>query len=100
MSVLFRFLTTSFRWLMAALGFFCLALALTWATLAIYYSNLPWTGLRIALAIVFAAFTIWAIWFSHQRRMSVIAALLFFGVVAWWIAIPPHMIVPGDRKSR
>lgn len=94
MSVLRRFLTTSWRWLKAALGFFCLALPLTWATLAIYYSNLPWAGLRIALAIVFAAFAVWAVWFSHQRRMFVIAALLFLGVVVWWIAIPPSFDRP------
>jgi hypothetical protein len=98
MSVLFRFLTSSLRWLMKGFGFFCLALALTWATLAIYYSNLPWPGLRIALAIVFAAFTIWAIWFSHRRRMSVMAALLFVGVVAWWIAIPPSHDRPWRQE--
>jgi hypothetical protein len=98
MSVLFRFLTSSLRWLMKAFGFFCLALALTWATLAIYYSNLPWPELRIALAIVFAAFTIWAIWFSHRRRMFVMAALLFVGVVAWWIAIPPSHDRPWRQE--
>src|SRR5262245_12245101 len=89
MGVLGRFLSRSLRWLLAAAGFLFLALALTWATLAIYYSNLPWLGLRIALAIAFAAFAIWAVWFSRQRRMSVAAGLLFLGVVAWWIAIPP-----------
>ena len=71
MSVPFKFLTSPLRWLMAAFGFCCFALALIWAALAIYYSNLPSTGLRIALAIAYAAFTIWAIWFSHQRRMLV-----------------------------
>lgn len=89
MRVLRRLLTGSLRWLLAAVGFLFRALLLTWATLAIYYSNLPWAGLRIALAAAFAAFAVWAVWFSHQRRMSMAAALLFLGVVAWWIAIPP-----------
>jgi hypothetical protein len=89
MDVLGRFLTGSLRWLLAVVGFLFRALALTWATLAIYYSNLPWAGLRIGLAITFAAFAIWAVWFSRQRHMSIAAALLFLGVVAWWIAIPP-----------
>jgi len=60
-----------------------------WATLAIYYSNLPWAGLRLALAIAFAAFAIWAVWLSPQRRMSVALILLYLGVVAWWISISP-----------
>ncbi len=89
MSTLRWFLNGFLRWSMAVLGFLCRAVPLTWATLAIYYSNLPWAWLRIALAIAFAVFAVWAVWFSHRRRMSVVAALLFFGVVAWWIAIPP-----------
>jgi hypothetical protein len=61
-----------------------------WATLAIYYSNLPWAGLRLASAVAFAAFAIWAIWLSPQRRMSVVALIvLYLGVVAWWISISP-----------
>ena len=67
-----------------------------WATLAIYYSNLPWPGLRLGLAIVFAAFAIWAIWFAPQRRMSVVLIVLYLGVVAWWISIAPS----HDRQWR
>jgi hypothetical protein len=61
----------------------------TWAALAIYYSNLPWSWLRTFLALAFAAFGIWALWRSRQRRMSILFLVLFLGVVAWWIAIPP-----------
>ena len=67
-----------------------------WATLAIYYSNLPWPGLRLGLAIAFAAFAIWAIWFVPQRRMSVVLIVLYLGVVAWWISISPS----HDRQWR
>jgi hypothetical protein len=67
-----------------------------WATLAIYYSNLPWTALRLALAVAFAVFAIWALWFSRQRRMSVVFSVLFLGVAAWWISIPPA----HDREWR
>jgi hypothetical protein len=63
---------------------------IAWATLAIYYSNLPWAGLRLALAIAFAAFAVWAIWLSPRRRMSVaLLTVLYLGVVAWWISISP-----------
>src|SRR6202012_2229471 len=75
------------------------------------YSNLPWAGVRLALAAAFAVLTIWAIWFSRRRHMHAMAIVLFFGVVAWWIAIPPsparnwrpevavmpRAIIDGDR---
>jgi Domain of unknown function (DUF4105) len=69
---------------------------IAWATLAIYYSNLPWAGLRLALAIAFAAFAVWAIWLSPQRRMSVALIVLYLGVVAWWMSISPS----HDRQWR
>ena len=96
MSSFRKFLSRPFGWLIAVAGFLCLAVPLAWATLALYYSNLPWSGVRIALAAAFAAFAIWALWFSHQRRMSVLAVVLFFEVVAWWISIPPS----HDRNWR
>lgn len=89
MSSLRRFLSTSLSWLIAGLWFLCRVLLIAWATLAIYYSNLPWPSLRLALAVAFAVFAIWALWFSRQRRMSAVFGALFLGVVAWWIAIPP-----------
>ncbi len=76
-------------WLIAGLWFLCRVVLIVWAALAIYYSNLPWSELRLALAVAFAAFAIWALWFSRQRRMSGVFGLLFLGVVAWWISIPP-----------
>jgi Domain of unknown function (DUF4105) len=84
-----KFLSRSFGWLIAVIWFLCRAALVTWASLAIYYSNLPWAGLRLGLAIAFAAFTVWALWFSRQRSMSVIAIVLFLGVVGWWISIAP-----------
>jgi len=95
-----KFLSRPFGWLIAGIWFLCRAALVTWATLAIYYSNLPWAGMRLALAAAFAAFTIWAIWFSRQRRMPVIAIVLFLGVTAWWITIRPRTIVIGGRRSR
>jgi hypothetical protein len=57
--------------------------------LAIYYSNLPSVGLRIALAISFAILAIWLLWLSRHRRASVVFIVLFLGVVAWWLSISP-----------
>jgi len=80
-----KFLSRSFGWLIAVIWFLCRAALVTWATLAIYYSNLPWAVMRLALAAAFAAFTIWAVWFSRQRRMSAIAIVLFLGVALSFI---------------
>jgi hypothetical protein len=105
------FLFRPLGWLVAIIASLCWAIPIVWATLAIYYSNLPSTGMRLALAAAFAAFTIWAIWFSRRRRMSATAIVLFLGVVAWWIsiqpshdrnwrpevAVMPRAIIDGDR---
>ena len=89
MNSLRKFLSRSFSWSIAVIWFLCRAALVTWATLAIYYSNLPWAGMRLVLAAAFAAFTTCALWFSRQRRMSAIAIVLFLGVAAWWITIRP-----------
>src|ERR1700682_3985316 len=111
MSSLRSSLSRPLGWLVAISVSLCWAIPIAWATLAIYYSNLPWAGMRLALAAAFAAFTIWAIWFSRRRRMSAMAIVLFLGVVAWWIsirpshdrnwrpevAVMPRAVVDGDR---
>jgi hypothetical protein len=84
-----KFASTLFGWSSELIGFLCRIVLVTWAVLAIYYSNLPWVGLRTILAGAFAAFAIWALWFSRKRRMSVVFLVMFFGIVAWWLAIPP-----------
>ena len=67
-----------------------------WATLAIYYSNLPWPGVRLTSAISFAAFAVWAVWFAPGRRMSVALIALYLGVIGWWMSISPS----NDRQWR
>ena len=91
--------------------FLCQGVLIAWATLAIYYSNLPWPWLRLVLAGAFAAFAIWALFLSRQRLMSLAAIVLFLGVVVWWIsispshdrnwrpevAVMPRVVIDGDR---
>lgn len=74
---------------MAASWFLLRVVLVTWATLAIYYSNLPWPALRLGLAAAFAAFSIWALWLSGRRRMPAAFLVMFLGVVGWWISIRP-----------
>jgi hypothetical protein len=42
-------------WVTTELWFLCQAVLIAWATLAIYYSNLPWPWLRLVMAGVFAS---------------------------------------------
>src|SRR5215472_10402725 len=83
------FLSRSLGWLIGGIWLLCQIVLIAWGTLTIYYSNLPWAELRLALAAVFAAFAVWACWMSRRRGMSAIFLALFVGVVVWWIAIPP-----------
>jgi len=78
--------------------FFCQFLLALWATLVIYYSNLPWAGLRVVLAVAFAAFSIWALWLTRKRRLRWAFAGLFLGVLVWFICIPPSHDRPWRRE--
>ena len=107
----FRSLSRPLGWLLAGVWFLFCALLIAWATLAIHYSNLPWAGVRLGLAIAFAAFAIWALWLSRRRHMQAAVVALFLGVVAWWlsiapshhrnwrpeVAVMPRAIIDGDR---
>ena len=89
-------MSTLLSWLIAGMKVLVQIIVITWTTLAIYFSNLPWLGLRLGLAVAFAAFAIWAFWLSRQRHMPVVVIALVFGIVAWWLTIAPS----GDRNWR
>ncbi len=98
-------------WLMAALGFFCRLLVTAWGTLAIYYSNLPWPWLRLALAIAYLAFAVWSLWLARGRRPFLLFAGVYLALLVWWsfiqpshdrpwrteVAILPRAYVEGDN---
>lgn len=75
--------------LLTILSSICKFVVALWATLAIYYSNLPWFWLRLALALAFAAFSIRALWLARNRRSLLLFAGLFLGALVWWITIRP-----------
>jgi hypothetical protein len=77
------------HWLIRAIWLLARLLLIAWATLAIYYSNAPWQGLRLALAVAFAGFAIWGLWLSGWRHARLAVIVLYLGVVAWWISIAP-----------
>lgn len=82
--------------LAAATWFLCRVLLVAWAVLAIYYSNMPWAGPRVALAAAFGAFATWVLWLARRRSMHLALALLYFGLIAWWLSIAPS----HDREWR
>src|SRR5262245_28924301 len=77
------------RWVLTGLGFLGRLVLVTWATLAIYYSNLPWAWSRLALAVAFAGFSLWALWLTRRRRMRWVFLGFFAAVVVWYMSIPP-----------
>ena len=89
-------MSTLLRWLIAGLKLLVQIVVITWTTLAIYYSNLPWSELRLGLAVAFAAFAVWAFRLSRRKRMPAAAYALVLGVVAWWLTITPS----HDRNWR
>jgi hypothetical protein len=78
-----------FRCLLKVLRTFIQFVICAWATLAIYFSNLPWPGLRLAFALAFAAIGIWAMWISHKPKSRWVFAGLFLGVAVWHAMISP-----------
>src|SRR4029077_12403198 len=99
------------RWLLAGIGFLCRVVLIGWATLALYYSNLPLARFRLVMAVAFVAFGIWALWLTRRPRMFLAFTGMYLGVLVWWIAIRPshdrhwrpevavmpRAIIDGDR---
>ena len=104
-------LVKPFAWLAAALGFLVRFLLVAWATLALYWSNVPWRWLRLVLAIAILAFAIYALWLRRSRRLQRVFAGLFLAVLASYlsiqpsfdrawqtnVAVLPEVFVDGDR---
>jgi hypothetical protein len=98
-------------WLAGGLAALLRVLLIAWFSLAIYYSPLPWRGLRLALSLAFLAFAIWAWWWKRRPRVSLAFAAVCLAVfVAWsriepshdrpWrpeVAVMPRAFIDGDR---
>jgi len=69
--------------------FLCKVLLITWLTLAIYYSRLPWSWMRLVLALAFMAFSIWAFWFTRRSRMYFVFAALALVVLIYFLSLQP-----------
>ena len=98
-------------WLLVALAFVFFFSFVAWGSLALYWSNLPWSNFRLVVALAFALFGIWALWFSRRSKTSFVFAALFLLVLAYWWIIPasnqrqwqtdvavlPSAVIDGDR---
>jgi hypothetical protein len=106
-----RWLVKPLRWVLVGLGFLGKVVIAAWAALAIYYSNLPWPWARLALALVFAVLSIWALWVARAQRARLLFAGAFLCVLAWYfsirpthdrlwrvdVAVLPRAFIDGDR---
>lgn len=93
-------LSRLFRKTWRVLWFLCRTLLVAWATLAIYYSNLPSSKARLALTLAFLAFGMWSL-VSHKRRVQWVFGGAFLGVLIWWITIrppPPSRMAPRSSS--
>lgn len=82
------------RWAWAGASGLVYLLMTAWATLAIYFSNLPWEWPRAVLAAGFAAFAVWAWMIARRRCWRWGAVGLFAAVVVWFALIPPRQDRP------
>lgn len=72
-----------------AFMFLTIFLMIGWASLAIYYSNLP-ESLRLFAAIAYCIVSILIFFLIRPRRRSVTVFIVIFALVLiWWFAIPP-----------
>lgn len=85
-------------WFVAGLGFLLRFLLLAWATLALYWSNVPWRWLRLVLAIAFLGFGIYALWLRRSLRSQIVFAGLFLAVLASYLAIQPSFDRPWQAS--
>lgn len=82
-------------WLVSIAGFLCRALLTAWASLAVYYSNLPWLPLRALLALAVFALSIHLLWRSHSKHRFLLFSALFLTILVWWASIlPSHPPLP------
>src|SRR5687768_1882743 len=77
------------RWAWVGIRSFLQFLLVSWAMLAIYYSNLPWAWLRVLLAAAFVALAVWGLWLTRRPRMGWVIAGAFVVVLIWFASIRP-----------
>ena len=99
------------RGLLVGLVFLCKIVLIAWPTLAIYYSRLPWSWLRLVLALAFMVFSVWVFWRARRPRMYLVYAGLALSVLVWFlslqpthdrnwrpdVAVMPRVTIDGDR---
>ncbi|KTD62492.1 DUF4105 domain-containing protein [Legionella shakespearei] len=99
-----------FYWLLAFIRVVCQLAIISWSSLALYYSNLPWVSTRIIMGISFALFGVWAFWITKKPRGVIVFFILFIGILIWWstilpshdrewrpeVAVMPRAIINGD----
>ena len=74
-------------WLLSAVLFIIRFLLLSWGSLAIYYSNIPWAWLRLVMSFAFLTFGIYTFFWAKKSRNYLVFAGLYLCLLAWWVTI-------------
>lgn len=85
-----------FWWLLTGLRGLAKGLLMLWSALALNFSNLPWASIRLAMALAFFAFGVYALFFSRTAKPKWLYAGLYLALLAWWATIQPS----HDRNWR
>lgn len=77
------------RFLIRAFSILCQTLLVIWASLAIYWSNLPGSIARLILAVLYVLGAVACLGILRTKRSFQIFALSSLGVLIWWVTIQP-----------
>ncbi|MCE9519697.1 MAG: DUF4105 domain-containing protein [Verrucomicrobia bacterium] len=112
MKALRSFLSGGFRLLLGLLNLLLRVLLIGWGVGALWWSSLPWSGLRMLLAVLFLTAGIWMLWRMRPARRGFVSFTIMFAVVvAGWtmiqpthqrnwatdVAVLPRVEIEGDR---
>src|SRR5580765_8514997 len=90
MKILLRLLRGSVALIWGILRLILLLVLLGWGAGAIWWSSLPWAGLRMGLAVGFVLCGAGMLFVTRPRRKGFLAfVFLFAAVVAGWTLIRP-----------
>lgn len=71
---------------------------IVWASLAIYYSNIPSPIIRLTFAILFFVFAVYALWIGGSQKWHRSLLVVFIGIFIWYAMIPASNYRPWRQE--
>lgn len=79
-----------------ALIYIVVTLCLIWGTLALYYSEIPFVWLRVAMASTFFFLGVWVLKYSKTKKAFLVLFVAWIAIIVYWSTIQPS----NDRVWR